>query len=258
MIVSAPTPANERLPSAAAAGLRASAAQATDGQGHRPARLRAGRAAAVVSAFVVVLAAGVTWARPDGAWRDGSRHGDWVAVFDGYGTTRADEDDGRLTITLEPRPAARPAMTHASLVVTAAHYTDFAMTVRVHTEAQLRAAPQRANPWEVGWVVWHYDTNRHFYYFALKPNGWELGKVDPKFEGGQRFLATGERPAGYAERHRVRVRQIENTIEVWVDGRPVVTYTDEEDPYLRGAVGVYSEDAVVEFSDFAVSSAVAD
>jgi hypothetical protein len=209
----------------------------------------------VVSAFVVVLAAGVVWARPDGAWRDGSRHGDWVAVFDGYGTTRADEDDGRLTITLEPRPAARPAMTHASLVVTAAHYTDLAMTVRVHTEAQLRVAPQRANPWEVGWVIWRYTSPDHFYALVLKPNGWELSKRDPRYRGGQRFLASGRTPQFPIGRtYTVGIAQLGPTMTASVDGRMLTRFTDDERPYVRGAAGLYSEDARVRFSGIEITA----
>jgi hypothetical protein len=185
-------------------------------------------------------------------WQDGSVNGPWLAVFDGLGTTTY--DDG--TITLSPRAARRPEQTHAGLVVSMKWYENVDYTVSMRTVEQLRVG--RPNPWEVGWVVWHYDTNRHFYYFALKPNGWELGKVDPAFKGGQRFLATGERPAGYAARHRVRVRQIGDTMDVWVDGKPVTSYTDTDEPYLRGAVGVYCEDAVVEFSDMRVTSALAD
>ena len=39
--------------------------------------------------------------------------------------------------------------------------------------------------------MWDYTDNNHFSYLALKTNGWELGKRDPAYPGGQRFLATG-------------------------------------------------------------------
>jgi hypothetical protein len=34
----------------------------------------------------------------------------------------------------------------------------------------------------------------------------------------------------------------------WVGGRQVVDYTDEQDPYRRGSVGLYAEDAEAEFT----------
>jgi hypothetical protein len=190
--------------------------------------------------------------RPDEPqrWRDGTAHGPWLAVYDGHGRTAY--ADG--VITLAPRAARSPDATHAGLVVSMREYehVDYVLTMR--TVKQLRRPDP--NPWEAGWAVWHYRDNRHFYYFTLKPNGWELGKVDPAYPGGQRFLATGEEPAGFTQNRRVRVRHIDNRMQVWVDGRPVVTFRDVERPYPRGSVGFYSEDAVVDFFDFEVNTAV--
>jgi len=46
----------------------------------------------------------------------------------------------------------------------------------------------------VAWVVFRYIDDDHFYHLALKPSGWELGKTDPSYPGGQRFLTTGTLP----------------------------------------------------------------
>ncbi len=50
------------------------------------------------------------------------------------------------------------------------------------------------NAWEVGWILWHYTDDTHFYSFTLQTNGWVLGKEDPSYPGTQRFLATGSSP----------------------------------------------------------------
>ncbi len=212
------------------------------------------------TALYVVVAAGLTIAAVAGAlavrdgeggqrWKDGSAHGPWLAVFDGQGRTTY--DDG--VITLSPEVATSPDRTHAGLVVSMRQYGSVDYAVSMHTVRQLRQT--RPNPWEAGWVVWHYSSNDRFYYFTLKPNGWELGKADPRFPGSQRFLATGEQPSGIDDRRRVRVRQVGNDIDVWVDDLPVVRFSDLEDPYLSGSVGIYAEDAEVRFDDFAVRAA---
>jgi len=202
--------------------------------------------------LVLVLGAVAAWrgGLVDGpeTWSDGSAHGAWVAVYDGQGRTT--DDHG--TIELSPRAATSAGQTHASLVVSVAQYGDVDFSTQVQTLQQTRTGSP-PNPWEVGWVVWHYTSSDSFYYFTLKPNGWELGKADRKYAGAQRFLATGGKPAETGARHTVRVRQVGATIDVWVDTQHVVTSTDAENPYLRGAVGLYAEDAVVRFS---ASSAV--
>jgi hypothetical protein len=115
---------------------------------------------------------------------------------------------------------------------------------RVETMAQLRdGAP---NPWEVAWVIWQYEDDTRFYYFIPKPNGWELGKRDPSYPGGQRFLASGttERfPIGRV--HDVTIVQDDDRIAVFVDGREIVRTRDVEKPYRRGRIGIYAEDAAI-------------
>ncbi len=180
------------------------------------------------------------------AWRDGSRHGDWVAVFDGYGETTDRVDGADQVISLAPQVATEPGTTHAALVVTATHYSDVHMSTELRTVRQLRI-PEPA-PWEVGWVLWDYTDPAHFYAFALKPNGWELSKQDPAYPGGQRFLASGEAPRlSLTIWHTVEAIQSGATIAVSVDGVPTVMVTDTERPYPTGAVGLYCEDSVVEF-----------
>ncbi|MFI0366951.1 family 16 glycoside hydrolase [Actinomadura sp. 1N219] len=181
-------------------------------------------------------------------WRDGTVHGPWRAVFDGHG---ANGSRGGV-ISLRPKPATDPAETHAGLVVSQARYGHIDFRLRARTVAQLR--DKAPNPWEAAWIVWAYSDEHHFYYFILKPTGWELGKRDPAYRGGQRFLATGERSFAIGKWYRVSVVQRGATMSVRVDGRPVTEFTDVERPYAGGAVGLYTEDAEVEFREIFVQA----
>ena len=87
----------------------------------------------------------------------------------------------------------------------------------------------------------------------LKPNGWELGKRDPAYPGGQRFLATGASPAyPVGRRYDVDVAVVEGRTAVRVDGVPLTTFVDQERPWTGGAVALYTEDAAVRFADVEV------
>lgn len=95
-------------------------------------------------------------------------------------------------------------------------------------------------------MVWHYTDNTHFYYLALKPNGWELGKEDPAYPGAQRFLATGVEPTFPIGREStVTITQVGPTMTAAVAGQVLVTFTDRQRPYTSGSVGIYTEDATV-------------
>ena len=61
-------------------------------------------------------------------------------------------------------------------MISAGPYSDFAATLNVRTQQQLRRGAAGApNPWEVGWVVWHYTSNQRFYALTLEPH--RLGAV---------------------------------------------------------------------------------
>ncbi|TJZ58923.1 DUF1080 domain-containing protein [Streptomyces piniterrae] len=179
-------------------------------------------------------------------WTEGTEHGPWRTVFNGHGTV--DERNG--TIVLAPRPARRPDVTHAALVLSTATYGDLTYRLRMRTAKQLRTPTP--NLWEAGWVVWHATGHTRFYYLILKPHGWELGKVDPSCPEKQCFLATHRGSYDIHSWHHVQVQQRGATMTLHVDDEPLVTYTDRRNPYTRGSVGLYTEDAVVEFKDITV------
>ncbi|MCA6091783.1 calcium-binding protein [Streptomyces sp. SCA3-4] len=208
--------------------------------------------AAAVVAGIIFAVSGI-WGDEDGEpatpWAEGSVHGPWRSVFDGHGENIGRHDG----LALSPKPSQVPEETHAGLIVSTQQYTDVDYRARMRTVAQLRTP--KPNPWEVPWLVWGYMDPEHFYYITLKPNGWELGKRDPAYPGGQRFLATGSERFPVGKWSDVRVGQRGARMEVSVDGRGLVAYEDKERPYLRGNVGAYTEDARVVFSDMSARPA---
>lgn len=191
-----------------------------------------------------------------GCLADGATFGSWLAQFDGYGCTETASDASSAWVSLAPMASTAPDETHAALVLGPSYPGAMTYGLSLVTDRQLRTngAP---NPWEVAWAVWSYTDDAHFYYFILKPNGWELGKRDPAYPGGQRFLATGGTPAyAIGQWNRVEIAQSEKngtTISVSVDGRQIVTFTDRERPYGAGRIGVYSEDAAVRATNVTVA-----
>lgn len=178
----------------------------------------------------------------------------WHIAFDGYGHISERTQGGALRLTLQPARAESPKTTHAALVLSATRWHDFTAEIRVRTNRQLRRP--HPNPWEVGWILWHYLNDQHFYYIILKPNGWELGKEDPSYPGDQRFLATGTSPAfPQARWYAVRVQQRGDVMEVDVDGHRIVRFVDTQRPYLAGLIGLYVEDASATFEPVTVAEA---
>jgi len=178
----------------------------------------------------------------------------WRLAYDGFGHAWSSMRRGVTLITVQPARAASPAQTHAALVLSRHTWPDLVAEVRLRTNRQLRGP--HPNPWEVGWVLWHYTSDQRFYYIVLKPNGWELGKADPGYPGDQRFLATATHPVFPPGRwYTVRVHQRGDGIEVDVDGRRLVRLTDSQHPYRSGRVGLYTEDASVTFQPITVGPA---
>jgi len=181
---------------------------------------------------------------------DGTNFGPWTSAFSGFGCVQVESSGGQSWLDEAPEVSTDSSQTHSSLVLGPSFSNALTFSVSLNTVAQLRqgSAP---NPWEVGWVLWHYTDNSHFYYFAPKTNGWELGKEDPAYTGSQRFLATGSSPTfSIGSWHNITIMQTaQNTITVYADGNLITTFTDTERPYTSGRIGLYDEDAHVEFQN---------
>lgn len=194
-------------------------------------------------------------------WQQDAVVGLWEVQHHGYGKVGLVGDG---TLGLAPRAVSESGSTSAALITSTASFSgDVDITARMRTARQLRTG-STPNPWEVGWLVWHHEHDHRFYYLIAKPNGWELGKVDGtkldpagpdcrwpeylncRYDGAQRFLATGSSPTfPVGEWRDVRIVQRASTITVVIDGRELARVTDRHQPYTSGAVGLYAEDADV-------------
>lgn len=188
-------------------------------------------------------------------YTDGDEFGNWAVQFAGYGSVQVvSQANHRLRLT--PAAASSTSETHSALVVSRGSFNApcLKLGLRQRTTSQLRSAGT-ANPWETAWVVWDYVDNDHFSYLTFKPNGWEMGKRDPAYPGGQRFLATGESvltPVGTWRSPTITRRVISasaTSIQVKLGATTVATFVDSERPYTNGKIGFYTEDAVADFDD---------
>jgi len=173
----------------------------------------------------------------------------WLTAFNGYGFVSVTGSGAATEIGLAPARTQSPQVTHAALVVSRKWSGDFAATLRVRTLMQLRTGRAgQPHPWEVAWVVWHYSSNQRFYALTLEQDGWVLSKQDPSYPGGERFLDSGRTPRfPVGTWHTVGVVQVGNQLDVSADGHLLTRFTDTQRPYLNGAFGTYTEDAISEF-----------
>jgi hypothetical protein len=151
--------------------------------------------------------------------------------------------------TLQSQAPSSPAETHSALLTSTSTWSDQVFSYTATTLAQLRTGSP-PNPWEVAWSMFRFTDLTHYYWFIVKPNGWELGKKQGS--DTQIFLATGttpSQPVGTA--YQVRVQAQAGRIRISVNGTPVVDYTDSS-PLLSGSVGLYEEDAKVTFANVSV------
>lgn len=157
------------------------------------------------------------------------------------------EADVPTGLMLRPLASTDPGETHAALVVSRESFSgQYSFAAAVQTSDQLRETTP-ANPWETAWLVWGYQDNQHFYYFTLKTNGWELGKVDPAYPGAQRFLATGDsQKLEIGAWHDFQIEVNGASFTVKIDGTVITTFTDQQGPlYTSGKIGFYTEDAEI-------------
>ncbi|MEO7998538.1 MAG: hypothetical protein ABI852_13895 [Gemmatimonadaceae bacterium] len=176
---------------------------------------------------------------------EGDSFGSWQLRFSGYGCVGLRTNGDGTSMSLQPMVATTNAETHAPLLLGPEYGDRLQLTTRLETVQQLRQNGE-PNAWEVAWLLWQYQDDEHFYYFIPKPNGWEVGKRDPAYPGGQRFLATGtdlKFPVGRA--YNVQITHRGNGFSVVVDGVVLTTFTDTERPYVSGRIALYSEDAEI-------------
>jgi Uncharacterized protein conserved in bacteria (DUF2334)/Domain of Unknown Function (DUF1080) len=168
---------------------------------------------------------------------------DWTVKYDGYGEVGA---KGGVA-SMKPRAAQKPSQTSAALALAGdTGWRNYSFTVKMRLQKQLRQNSP-PNEWEAGWLFFRFQDDDRSYYLVHKTNGLELGKLVPPAGTGQVFLETTSHPLAQPERwHDYRIDVRGSTIRVYVDGKLRITHTDLA-PIPRGRVGLYTEDAHVEF-----------
>ena len=185
---------------------------------------------------------------------DKQNFGKWTVIHAGYGNAKIIANHGNQALQLQPKAHNGPTDTSSTMVVSTVTVGDeFTYSGTISTPEQLRqgATP---NAWETGWLVWNFKDNDHYYYLVLRANGWELGKRDPAYKGGQRFMATGSESWPLADAKKFTIAKKGNTVEISINGKVLTTFIDDENPYSGGAVGIYSEDARVIADDISLSA----
>jgi hypothetical protein len=181
--------------------------------------------------------------------------GPWTSVLNGSGCNQVEADGVSIWLDAAPQASVSASETHAALTTGPALASPLTISVDMQTSAQLRQNDP-PNAWEVGWLLWDYADNAHFYYFQPRPNGWELGKEDPTYPGSQRLLASGTSPVfPIGAWHTVKIVQVQNSLTVYVNGQLIVDFPDTETPYTSGNVGLYNEDSDARFTNFSVIAA---
>ncbi|HEY3127892.1 MAG TPA: DUF4214 domain-containing protein [Acidobacteriota bacterium] len=183
-----------------------------------------------------------------------SPDGKWKCAFTGYGQVGTESlISGNLGMKLEPQVSTDPGTTHSSLVMSATTFSDALISLDVRTVLQLRlgSAP---NPWEVAWLFFRASNWSNCYYFMVKPNGAELGKL---VNGGQVFLATTSSPTlTVGNWNHWSIDAQGNRFVISVDGVQVIDYTDQyaAPSFSSGSVALYTEDAYVQFDNVSVAT----
>ncbi len=155
--------------------------------------------------------------------------------------------------------------TSASLVLTEGPtFTDFDITLSGRTVDQRKSTP---NAWETLWIMFRYTDAYHHYYLTLKNNGTlELGRKDNtgSFDE-QYFLSTGVAYTYVLNTfNKIRIKAVSNHITVWIDDVQKIDLIDDgaggaqggapntpaapTTALYSGKLGLYNEDAEVEFS----------
>lgn len=197
--------------------------------------------------FFLVLTAAVALAASSGAFGARSRTldpGQWRTWW-GQVSFKAG------AWTLRSTAPTSSEETHSALVTSPPSAGDQGLSFTATTIQQLRTG-SAPNPWEVGWAMFRFRDLENYYWFILKPNGYELGKKQGS--DTQVFLATGTSPRLQLNHsNRIEIRAEGSRIRVAVDGVPVVDYTDAHPLPSGGSVGLYEEDARVRFESVQLS-----
>jgi hypothetical protein len=184
----------------------------------------------------------------------------WSVLYTGHGFAGPIAEKGDVNVyQMHPKNSTSAKETHATLVSSKDKFSNFRLVVDVRTDEQLRqnSVP---NMWEVAWIFFRYTDTFHYYWFSLKPNGFELGKkdcnscVDPT--DGQIILYTAALPTlKISQWSQWTIEAIDNNIIVSIDGNKIITFKDKNmsEELSNGEIAMYTEDAKVSFDNMYIS-----
>ena len=164
-----------------------------------------------------------------------------------WGTAKIHND----VMSLASATPTSTSKTYSALLTTRKAWTNYSFSYIQRNVSQLRTG-SHPNTWEVAWAMFRYRDLHDYYYFILKPNGWEVGKKQGSDD--QIFLRTGTSPharMGYTDAVKIIVNG--STITVWGNGAKVTSFSDRGG-ISSGAIGLYEEDSHVHFDNTVVYS----
>lgn len=183
----------------------------------------------------------------------------WQVVYDGGGAVQFNPD-GSGDIVYYPRTPKTSAQTFATLLLLKdtvdKPLKNYAVKIDVTTVRQLRESTP--NEWEVFWFFGNYKPSgnaKTANYVLIKPNtGAELGRAYE--ETGQHFLKTEEgSQIQLGVRHTFVIVKENQQLFVFKDGKQVLEFSGRQMPEAlydqAGALGLYTEDALVRIHSFA-------
>jgi hypothetical protein len=181
----------------------------------------------------------------------------WSVLYTGHGFAGTIAEKGDVNVyQMYPKNSTSAKETHAALVSSKDKFSNFRLVVDVRTDEQLRQNSE-PNMWEAAWIFFRYTDTFHYYWFSLKPNGFELGKkdcnscVDPT--DGQIILYTAALPTlKISQWSQWTIEAVDNNIIVSIDGNKIITFKDKNmsKELNNGEIAMYSEDAKVSFDNF--------
>jgi hypothetical protein len=184
----------------------------------------------------------------------------WSVLYTGHGFAGiiAEKDDVNV-YQMYPKKSTSAKETHAALVRSTDKFSNFRLVVDVRTDQQLRqnSVP---NMWEAAWIFFRYTDTFHYYWFSLKPNGFELGKkdcnscVDPT--DGQIILYTAALPTlKISQWSQWTIEAVDNNIIISIDGNKIIIFKDKNmsKESSNGEIAMYTEDAKVSFDNMYIS-----
>lgn len=184
----------------------------------------------------------------------------WSVLYTGHGFAGPVAEKGDVNVyQMYPKKSTSAKETHAALVSSKDKFSNFRLVVDVRTDEQLRQNSE-PNMWEAAWIFFRYTDTFHYYWFSLKPNGFELGKkdcnscVDPI--DGQIILYTGALPTlKISQWSQWTIEAIDNNIIVSIDGNQIITFKDKNmsKELSNGEIAMYTEDAKVSFDNMYIS-----